>query len=776
MNAKLPGMVVDIEARIDKLEKGLRRANQLQSRGASQMERRANQSADRMSRSYNRAGQNIAASMSRMNAKIAGALTAGALVAVTKSAREVVRSMAQIGDQAKQAGVGAEAFQAWSYVAKQSRIDVDALTDGFKELNLRADELIVTGGGPGAEAFARLGFSAAELKQKLEDPSELMLTIIERAKKLDRAARIRISDEVFGGSAGERFVALMDDGAGAIRDQLAEAKELGFVMDADMIAKSQELDAKFEQVTTRMRGIWRSGVVGAGEFFGMIERERAKLEFDPELAAKLAPDFAPQIAPDVEVDQAALETIEAARVDYGLLAEEAQGLVMALTNASRVLRGFGNEQAAAAFTDLAGRISAASIEFDNADITGEEFAATLKSIGEEADDAVAELDEIDQVRMGNVIGSIQSLLEWIGKIPKAAAAARKEIAALAMTSGPFLQPDPDFGLLPPSPLAPTTSPRPPGAPSLIDERGEAGGGGGGRGGGGGGGRSESDYQREIQAIREETRALELEAAALAAVSLAGSDLAGAIDQARMKAELLHAAMRNGQEITPQLEASIDAQVAAYGEAAAAAEAAGDRIDRIRQAQEQLYQTGESAFTGLVTGALSFEQALQQVMNQLIQMAASWAFKQIAGGFLFGGGSWLGGWATGGYTGDGGTFEPAGVVHRGEFVMSKKATAAIGKENLDALHQSALRGYADGGFVAPTARRLSAGVTSGRVSNGQTVNINAPVTVNANGGTPEQNADLARQVSREMENTMRGVVQKELRQQMRPGAMLRHGMA
>ena len=65
---------------------------------------------------------------------IASTLTATALIGVAKSAREVVRSMAEIGDHAKQAGVGAEAFQAWSYVAKQSRIDVDALTDGFKSL------------------------------------------------------------------------------------------------------------------------------------------------------------------------------------------------------------------------------------------------------------------------------------------------------------------------------------------------------------------------------------------------------------------------------------------------------------------------------------------------------------------------------------------------------------------------------------------------------------------------------------------------------------------
>jgi DNA repair exonuclease SbcCD ATPase subunit len=45
-----------------------------------------------------------------------------------------------------------------------------------------------------------------------------------------------------------------------------------------------------------------------------------------------------------------------------------------------------------------------------------------------------------------------------------------------------------------------------------------------------------------------------------------------------------------------------------------------------------------------------------------------------------------GFATGGYTGDGGKYEPAGVVHRGEFVFNKEATRRIGVKNLEFLHQ------------------------------------------------------------------------------------------
>ncbi|WP_137524988.1 phage tail tape measure protein, partial [Escherichia coli] len=38
-------------------------------------------------------------------------------------------------------------------------------------------------------------------------------------------------------------------------------------------------------------------------------------------------------------------------------------------------------------------------------------------------------------------------------------------------------------------------------------------------------------------------------------------------------------------------------------------------------------------------------------------------------------------ATGGFTGTGGKYEPAGIVHRGEFVFTKEATSRIGVGNL-----------------------------------------------------------------------------------------------
>lgn len=172
-----------------------------------------------------------------------GALALGFTKIVTSS-RDAARSIAEIGDAARRAGIDVEAFQELQLVADRNRISVDALTDGIKELNLRADEFIFTGVGPAAEAFQRLGFTAEELKEKLKNPSELLVEIVERLQDFDRAAQIRIADELFGGTAGERFVELIDRGADNIRLIVEESRELGLILEDEVVKRAEELDSE----------------------------------------------------------------------------------------------------------------------------------------------------------------------------------------------------------------------------------------------------------------------------------------------------------------------------------------------------------------------------------------------------------------------------------------------------------------------------------------------------------------------------------------------------
>lgn len=138
--------------------------------------------------------------------------------------------------------------------------------------------------------------------------------------------------------------------------------------------------------------------------------------------------------------------------------------------------------------------------------------------------------------------------------------------------------------------------------------------------------------------------------------------------------------------------------------------------------QQLRQ-GASAWDAFKSAGLN---ALGKIADKLMQMAADKLFANAFGGSSGGGlgggllgllgiggggaptwssglGAGTGGlsfpmFANGGFTGSGGKFEPAGIVHKGEYVVPAATVRRVGLPALESL-----RGYADGGLVGSMAR-------------------------------------------------------------------------
>lgn len=101
----------------------------------------------------------------------------------------------------------------------------------------------------------------------------------------------------------------------------------------------------------------------------------------------------------------------------------------------------------------------------------------------------------------------------------------------------------------------------------------------------------------------------------------------------------------------------------------------------------------------------------------------------------------GGYSTGGYTGDGGVNEPAGVVHKGEVVWSQADIARAGGVGVVEAMRRGLPGYADGGAVG-TSKRGGVGIGP------STVNVS--VVVNSDGSTQaDGDTSLMRQFGKEL---------------------------
>lgn len=789
---ELQGLVVPIEARIDKLEKGLARANRTQRRSAQQMERRAKQSADRMRRTYGEMGDSVGAGFKKM------ALPLLAGVASIQTVRQIAattRAVAQLGDEAKRSGVPLKAFQEWKFVAEQNRIGVDQMIDGLKELNLRADEFVLTGKGPAAEAFARLGYGADELRDKLKDPSALLLEVIGRMERLSKSGQIRVADEIFGGSAGERFVELIDRGEDGLRQTVNRAHELGLVLDDSVVARADELDRKFNALMSKVTTLGKRIAVATADVGAAIVDDIASIG---------------------DVDPLAGLTLS-----YSQLEQKARMAGVSMMQSVQLLSSYGYDDVANEMRELSQRTMDLVDGFADGTVEGAEFSAELETIQAEAQAAFDRVEQIDRADFPNVTGALAGLGTQLLQTLGVAQSLKGVLDAIDGASGPsqmqvFREADAesmraweadqqrraefmagestrnsmtqerldlereitavqksaaDSGVTltrqqaEAAAQARITADAARRAATTPDRPAST-------SGGGGGSVEQSDWDAALTSLAEETAALKLEAEALLNVTGAQIQRGDAMALAQTKAELLNAALRSGMADTPALRTQIEGLADEYVQASNSAELAASKITEVQEASQRGANSIANVFEGMATGALTAKEAVGRLIIEIIKLSLKKRLLETASNA----GGWLGkiigviggGFSEGGYTGDGGKMQPAGVVHKGEYVMSKSATRAIGVGNLEALHSSAKRGYSGGGLVGgkvPIAGR------NANAAQPMAVNINAPITVEGSAGTPEQNDDLSKKMAKSLEGTMRGIVVDTLRQQLRNGNML-----
>lgn len=212
----------------------------------------------------------------------------------------------------------------------------------------------------------------------------------------------------------------------------------------------------------------------------------------------------------------------------------------------------------------------------------------------------------------------------------------------------------------------------------------------------------------------------------------------------------------------------------------------DLQGNLEKASVRWMDSAAAGITGLITGTGDLRSAVNGILNDMVNMGVKFAMSQLMpqGGKAGAGKAQniAGKAATGGKM-------PIGVKHTGGIVGSGAGVARMA--NLSSF--SGAKKFHTGGIVGgvgslslrknevPIIAQKGEGVFTpdqmkalGGFSSSQQFQINAPVTVNGSAGTPDQNADLAKRISQEMEGTMRMVVIDEMRKQIRPGNMMNNG--
>lgn len=883
MNTPLPGLVVDIEGRVDKLEKAMAKANDVQRRGTKSLESRARQSAQNMERTYAKSAENVGKSLETMFSPLMkGGVAVTAVGGLAMTLKGIADSVAEVDREARKAGVTSKVWQQWSHVATATGMSIDGVTDALKELNIRGDEFARTGKGSGQEWFERLGYSADEVGRKLQEPNAFLDELIGKIQQLDRAGQTRALDELFGGTGAEQMAKVLGLSVAEIQKMRSEAATFS----DEQIEAAKKIDREFSTMWRNFMVYAKQAAVegvnvaskvidfinnpgdpGGKRYKALVDRynspeeqlkrlqqQREKIvrqiadtESNPlnvlkeaelrQLRASLSAieDQIAGVAGESDTAKTALQEMSAATNrpggSLGSSTAQAQNFASALADLKKLVPELKAELDTLATTD--GIDAAYNKAVQNARTMGEVMNATdlanrAKSIAkfgkhdnildliasvESGGDYNATLDNgrwtggaqnltgmtLNQVRdlqrrmladpanralYGDGKGSsalgryqitgatLEGLMKELGlsgdrlfdtdtqdELARALlrrrgndpAALRNEWEGLRRVDDGTIRSAYNGTPTAAQPLAPTDSEK-----------------------------QRTELLKQQDAARKSLNQSVQEGLDLARFEQSISGMSA--QQQRIELEVYQAqqeAKRAGITLTDAELQKIREKITLTAQLDGKNREVAASTEGLKNAQEYFAQSFTSSLSGLLTGTTTLNDALKSLLNNLIDatLQAALLGKGPLSGILGGTGTGiLGaifGFADGGYTGDGGKYEPAGVVHKGEYVMSKAATRRIGVRNLEALHRGALGGYADGGYVgdAPAIRKPDLKAANSNAAPVQQITISAPITVNGSAGTPEQNNDLANKMARQMEQSMKGMVADEIRKQTRPGNFL-----
>lgn len=230
MTTRIGGIVVDIDARLAKLEKELARGT----------------------RELKRFEQNATASGNRVEAGLVGiskgvgtvvgvlgglgiALGATQLVSFGRQALAMGDDLATAADQV---GIGVERFQTLRQAFRELEVDGEMFDKAMMRLSTTLGDVQSGATDSATKALDRMGITARILSGEIDTTDELLDAIANSAKKFGTEAQYTSSIvDIFGRKMGVQLAAAMRDGGEAYRRGEADVRSFGTVLTEEQINK-----------------------------------------------------------------------------------------------------------------------------------------------------------------------------------------------------------------------------------------------------------------------------------------------------------------------------------------------------------------------------------------------------------------------------------------------------------------------------------------------------------------------------------------------------------
>jgi hypothetical protein len=229
--AEAGSIEVALRARIDRLEADLRKA-----------ETATKNTSRKMTANFKSVGNSL--KRVKGNAAAATAVIVGlGTGAMANLARQAIRTANDLGDIAQKLGISSSALQEFQYAAQQSGVATNTLNMGLQRFGRRAAEA-AQGTGEAKDAIKQLGIQLHDSNGNLRSTEDLFTDALNAIAKVpSELERNRLAFKLFD-SEGVGIVNM----AGNFEQLRERARELGLVLDDELIEKSDHLQDRLDEL------------------------------------------------------------------------------------------------------------------------------------------------------------------------------------------------------------------------------------------------------------------------------------------------------------------------------------------------------------------------------------------------------------------------------------------------------------------------------------------------------------------------------------------------
>jgi len=168
--------------------------------------------------------------------------------------KNTAQTAMELGDTAKQLGLGVVPLQLWQHAAERSGLGAEKFNSALAQLNKKSAEA-AQGSKSAAAAFSELGISVKNSSGQLKNSDELMQEVTTSMGKIgNHGARQRLAAQLFGGD-GREMAAMLSGGMSPIDELFKEKRGFGDLIGQDVVDSGGGFMASLGELQGHLNGI-----------------------------------------------------------------------------------------------------------------------------------------------------------------------------------------------------------------------------------------------------------------------------------------------------------------------------------------------------------------------------------------------------------------------------------------------------------------------------------------------------------------------------------------